>query len=115
MAVGIAGREGVLEEVRDGLLVGALGPAKEPAEHNAVPHDDLRQEDGEGSGDESSDGDEDIARRGVNGRGEHTHASTEDETRATARRVRALMLKAAAMAGFLREELGEFKMPQELH
>ena len=114
LAVEVGGRKCVLEQVREGLLVGALGPEKgKRDEGQQIEEGEKDREDGEDTSEGSNDGNEGSG-DARNGQGDEQERTAQDE-KETARRVRALMLKAAAMAEFLREELGEFKMPQELH
>ena len=109
LAVEIEGRECVLEELMEGLVIGVLGP-----ERREGGGEEEKGEDADENGEAGSD---EEARSPANPDtdGESESASTESEEKEKAKRVHALTLKAQALAEYLREELRGFKMPPELH
>ena len=102
LAVAIENRECVLERLMEGLVIGLLG------QDWVETQDGLkRNASHESGGDNKEDGDD--------RQDEDPEAATAAKKQEQARRVRALSIKASALADYLREELQDFKMPPELH
>lgn len=95
MVVEIDGRACAFEYVRETLMVGVFGPERGAA---------AEKEEEEGP---AGDGEEADAEEGAAAAERAEGARREEDEM-----IRKLMVKAGAMAGYMREELKEFKMPK---